>query len=85
MKNRKQAEKTSQDKGALSAFLFPDNRDNGESCVMCGAAVPEGRQVCPSCQAKFFSADREILIPPKVGKTALASDAWIESKKEGLI
>lgn len=52
MKNRKQAEKTSQDKGALSAFLFPDNRDNGESCVMCGAAVPEGRQVCPACQAK---------------------------------
>lgn len=64
MKNRKQAEKTSQDKGALSAFLFPDNRDNGESCVMCGAAVPEGRQVCPSCQA---------------------GDAWLKSKKEGLI
>lgn len=52
MKNRKQAEKTSQDKGALSAFLFPENTDNGESCVMCGTAVPEGRQVCPACQAK---------------------------------
>ena len=34
------------------------------TCVCCGAAVPEGRQVCPSCEARaydpaeFFSAER---------------------------
>ena len=52
MKKENQVEKISQDKGVLSAFLFPENRDKGESCVICGAAVPEGRQVCPACQAK---------------------------------
>ena len=51
MKKSNKAEKISRDKGELSAFLFPDNGDNGESCVICGAEVPEGRQVCPSCQA----------------------------------
>lgn len=53
MKKENQAEKISQDKGVLSAVLFPDNRDNGESCVVCGATIPEGRQVCPACQAKY--------------------------------
>ena len=42
MKKRDKAEKTDPKKGVLSAFLFPENRDNGESCVMCGTAVPEG-------------------------------------------
>ena len=51
MKDKKQAESKSRIKGDSSAFLFPNNSDSGESCVICGAAVPEGQQVCPACQA----------------------------------
>ena len=25
---------------------------NSEKCVCCGAVIPEGRQVCPNCEAK---------------------------------
>lgn len=25
---------------------------NTETCVCCGAEIPEGRQVCPACEAK---------------------------------
>lgn len=27
---------------------------NSEYCVCCGAEIPEGRQVCPSCEQKVF-------------------------------
>ena len=27
-----------------------------DQCVMCGAPVPEGRQVCPMCEAKVTHA-----------------------------
>ena len=35
-----------------------------DTCVCCGAPVPEGRQVCPKCEQKydpyeFFSAERK--------------------------
>lgn len=26
---------------------------NAETCIICGAVIPEGRQVCPQCEAKF--------------------------------
>lgn len=26
--------------------------ENTETCVCCGAEIPEGRQVCPACEAK---------------------------------
>ena len=27
---------------------------NEEVCVVCGAPVPEGRQICPNCEEKYF-------------------------------
>ena len=92
MKKQSKAERKSRNtKGNFSAFRLPEivcDKGNTDRCVFCGATVPEGRQVCPTCQVKFCSADREIIVPPKVGKTALVSDyeiAYIKSKKEGLI
>lgn len=29
---------------------------NADRCVCCGAIVPEGRQVCPSCAAAYIMA-----------------------------
>ena len=26
---------------------------NVDKCIICGATIPEGRQVCPSCEQKF--------------------------------
>ena len=26
-------------------------KDNAEHCVCCGAVVPEGREICPLCEA----------------------------------
>ena len=33
--------------------------DNAERCVSCGEIIPEGRQVCPTCekQSKYFSPE----------------------------
>ncbi len=28
-----------------------------ETCVICGAPVPEGRQVCPKCQKEIEEAE----------------------------
>ena len=68
MNNQSKAERKNLDtKGNLSAFRLPEivcDKGNTDHCVFCGATVPEGRQVCPTCQA---------------------NDAWIQSKKEGLI
>ena len=30
----------------------PHHNANTETCVCCGAEIPEGRQVCPACEAK---------------------------------
>ena len=27
--------------------------DNAEHCIFCNAYIPEGRQVCPICEAKL--------------------------------
>lgn len=38
---------------------------NNNTCVCCGAIIPEGRQVCPNCESgkynsdEFFSAERK--------------------------
>ena len=32
-----------------------------ESCVCCGAEIPEGRQVCPRCEAKTWEPNRCVL------------------------
>ena len=28
------------------------------NCVCCGASIPEGRHVCPSCESKFGNVQR---------------------------
>lgn len=32
-------------------FKLGEMRENAETCVCCGAEIPEGRQVCPACEA----------------------------------
>ncbi len=29
-------------------------RNTGDYCVVCGAWIPEGRQVCPNCEAEVL-------------------------------
>ena len=31
---------------------------NNEYCVMCGDEIPEGRQVCPSCEILIKGGDK---------------------------
>ena len=54
MKNQFQAERKSRNTSNLSAFrVLSDKvcgRGNVDSCLLCGADVPEGRQICPACQ-----------------------------------
>lgn len=50
---------------------------NSEKCVCCGAVIPEGRQVCPNCEAK-----RVVLKPcPFCGGSGLQLkwDYWCET------
>lgn len=30
-----------------------------EHCVVCGAVIPEGRQVCPKCEVKLGKVQEE--------------------------
>lgn len=32
--------------------LIDGHMDNTERCVCCGKVIPEGRQVCPECEAE---------------------------------
>ena len=34
------------------------NDMNSNYCVCCGEEIPEGQQVCKSCMAKVFGADK---------------------------
>ena len=45
---------TKKEKDAAKAFakLFDAITTSQEHCVICGAPVPEGRQVCPNCENK---------------------------------
>lgn len=53
---------------------------NAEKCVCCGAVIPEGRQVCPSCEndnkitnpakaVQAFRRDKRRPCPPGKGCT----------------
>jgi len=32
-----------------------------DSCIICGEYIPEGRQICPQCEAKYTTPDQELL------------------------
>ena len=34
---------------------------DGEKCIVCGADIPEGRQICPQCVEKYTTPDNELL------------------------
>ena len=34
---------------------------NAEKCVCCGAVIPEGRQVCPSCEGKKMANEKRLI------------------------
>ena len=38
-----------------------DQMEGVERCVCCGAEVPEGRQVCPSCESKWQITNRCVM------------------------
>ena len=42
-----------------------------ERCVMCGAIIPEGRQVCPACQKKTETEERIMIEQPRWKSWAL--------------
>ena len=58
MNKQLKAERKNRIKGKLSAFrTLPEkvcDKGSVDRCSLCGAAVPEGRQVCPACQIKVF-------------------------------
>ena len=39
-------------------FVFAE-----EHCVICGAVIPEGRQVCPLCEGAAFTPKKPAGIP----------------------
>ena len=56
------------------------------TCVCCGAAIPEGRQVCKACEEGFTDRNRETLeklrkIAEKIGSALIES---FEAAKEAL-
>ena len=32
--------------------------DNAEHCICCGAVIPEGREVCPTCEALRYKDEK---------------------------
>jgi hypothetical protein len=38
------------DSEILSYKCVPQARKSADTCVCCGAVIPEGRQVCPNCE-----------------------------------
>ena len=56
------------------------------TCVCCGAVIPEGRQVCKACEEGFTARNRETLeklreIAEKIGSALIES---FEAAKEAL-
>lgn len=63
MNNQAKAERKNLDtKGNLSAFQVPDSSDKGniDRCLFCGAIIPEGRWICPTCQEHYGCEHSEI-------------------------
>lgn len=58
------------------------------TCVCCGAEIPEGRQVCKACEEGFIAQNQETLskigdIAAKIGKALIESvETAIEALKE---
>ena len=58
------------------------------TCVCCGAVIPEGRQVCKACEEGFIAQNQETLskigdIAAQLGKAMLESvETAIEALKE---
>ncbi len=58
------------------------------TCVCCGAEIPEGRQVCKACEEGFVNQNRESLrklgeIAEKIGSALIESvETAIEALKE---
>lgn len=46
--------------------------DQGDQCLICGAYVPEGRMVCPICEAKIEAQCARM----KEGKQMIYQDRW---------
>lgn len=38
-----------------------DKKQNDDFCLMCGAYVPEGRDICPNCEAKVKKDSTEVI------------------------
>ena len=36
--------------GERNILIFKEKHVNSNTCVICGAEIPEGRQVCPICE-----------------------------------
>ena len=51
---------------------------NAEKCVCCGAVIPEGRQVCPSCEGKKMANEKRLID----ANVLLTSPLW-DYLKEG--
>ena len=53
-----------------------------EKCVMCGAIIPEGRQVCPACEADQKAENAEPVIARVTlrtgGKITLCASGYTE-------
>ena len=40
-------------------YLESKQRDSAERCVVCGDIIPEGLQICPSCQVSAWEKSKE--------------------------
>ena len=58
----------------------PDNL-----CVICGATIPEGRQVCPICGTKDNIEGYAQLIRPKPAPEFKVDDRYEQSFREGYL
>ena len=57
---------------------------NAEKCVCCGAVIPEGRQVCPSCEKskeRFGKSVKFERIRRITGYLVGKLDKWNDAKK----
>jgi predicted amidophosphoribosyltransferase len=43
-----------------------------ETCICCGAVIPEGKQVCPNCERKELTDEEIVKALKVVGKETLA-------------
>lgn len=55
---------------------------DADRCVMCGAVIPEGRQVCPACEADMHTEKAEPVMARVTlrtgGKITLCARGYVE-------